>query len=91
MKKMRLVEQPVLDRLRQKQIGQEIQQPELSATVKIRTQIEEKLSYSKLTDTEKLDIFERTLEKYGKIKDSMRHPPRRPSWSRVGPHLQRPM
>ena len=59
MKKMTLVEQAVLDRLRQKQIAQEIQQPELSAMVKIRTQIEDTLSSSKLTDTEKLDILVR--------------------------------
>ena len=70
--KMTLVEQAVLDRLRQKQIAQEIQQPELSAMVKIRTQIEDALSSSKLTDTEKLDILERAQEKYGKLKDSMR-------------------
>ena len=59
MKKMTLVEQAVLDRLRQKQIAQEIQQPELSAMVKIWAQIEDTLNYSKLTDTEKLDILER--------------------------------
>ena len=69
---MTLVEQAVLDRLRQKQIAQEIQQPELSAMVKIRAQIEDTLSSSKLTDTEKLDILERAQEKYGKLKDSMR-------------------
>ena len=40
--------------------------------VKIRTQIEDTLSNSKLTDTEKLDILERAQEKYGKLKDSMR-------------------
>ena len=73
MKVMTLVEQEVLARLRQKQIAQEIQQPELSAMVKIRAQIEDALSSSsKLTDTEKLDILERAQEKYGKIKDSMR-------------------
>ena len=58
-----MVEQAVLDRLRQKQIAQESQQPELSAMVKIRTQIEDTLSNSKLTDTEKLDILERDQEK----------------------------
>ena len=72
MKKMTRVEQAVLDRLRQKQIAQEIQQPELSAMVKIRTQIEDTLSNSKLNDTEKLDILERAQEKYGNLKDSMR-------------------
>ena len=72
MKKMTLVEQAVLDRLRQKQIAQEIQKPELSAMVKIRTQIEDRLRSSKLTDTEKLDILERAQEKYAKLKDSMR-------------------
>ena len=40
--------------------------------VKIRSQIEDTLSSSKLTDTEKLDILERAQEKYGKLKDSMR-------------------
>ena len=72
MKKMRLVEQAVLDRLRQKQIAQEIQQPELSEMVKIRAQIEDTLNNSKVTDTEKLDILERAQEKYGKLKDSIR-------------------
>ena len=41
MKKMTLVEQAVLDRLRQNEIGKDIQQPELSTIVKIPTQIEE--------------------------------------------------
>ena len=77
MKKMTLVEQAVLDRLRQKQIAQEIQQPELSAMVKIRAQIEDTLNNSKLTDAEKLDILERAQEKYGKLDESVRptHPP----------------
>ena len=72
MKKMTLVEQAVLDRLRQKQIAQEIHQPELSASVKMRNQIEHTLSNSNLTDTEKLDILERAQERYGNLKDSMR-------------------
>ena len=62
MKKMTLVEQAVLDRVRQKQIANEIQQPELSAKVKIRSQIEDTFNNSKLTDTEKLDILERARE-----------------------------
>ena len=69
---MTLVEQAVLARLRQKQIAQEIQQPELSAMVKIRAQIDDTLSNSILTDNEKLDILERAQEKYGKLKDSIR-------------------
>ena len=56
MKKRTLVEQAVLDHLRQKEIAQEIQQRELSAMVKIRTQIEDALTSSKLSDKEKLDI-----------------------------------
>ena len=71
MKKITLVEQAELDLLPQKQIAQEIQQPELSAIVKIGTQIEDTLTNSKLTDTEKLHILERAEEKYGKLKDSM--------------------
>ena len=54
---MTLIEKAVLDRLRQKQIAQEIQQPELSAMVKIRAQIKDALSSSKLSDPEKLDIL----------------------------------
>ena len=69
---MILLEQAVFDPLRPKQIPQDIQQPELSAMVKIRSQIEATLSSSKLTETEKLDILKRTQEKYGKLKDSMR-------------------
>ena len=57
MMKMTLVEQAMLDRLPQKQIAQEIQQPKVSARVKIRTQIEDTLNNSKLTETEKLDIL----------------------------------
>ena len=38
----------------------------------MRTQIEDTLSKSKLTDTEKLDILERAKEKYGKLNDFMR-------------------
>ena len=72
MKKMTLVEQAVLDRLPQKQIAQEIQQPELNAMVKIRTQIDDTLSNSKLTDAEQLDILELAHEKNGKLIDSMR-------------------
>ena len=72
MKKMRLVEQAVLDRLRQMQIAQEIQKYELSAVVKIRSQIEDTLNNSKLTDTEKLDILELAEEKNVKQEDSVR-------------------
>ena len=66
MKKTMLVEHPVLDRLRKKQIALEIQEPELSAMVKIRTGIDDG-NNNKLTDTEKLDILERVEEKYGKL------------------------
>ena len=72
MKKMSMVEQAVLDHLRQNQIAHEIQQPELSAIVKIRTQIEDSLSNSKLTNTEKLDTLELAQEKYGNLKHSIR-------------------
>ena len=87
MKKMTLVEQAELDSLRQKQIAQEIQQPELSATVKIRSQIEDTLSNSKLSDTEKLDILQRAQEKFLKLKTTAA-PQRRRLWRRVGRHLQ---
>ena len=40
--------------------------------VKIRTQIEDTLCNSKLTDTENLDILERPQKKYGKLKDTVR-------------------
>ena len=43
MKKMMLVEQAVLARLRERQIAQEIQQPDYRAMVKIRVQIDETL------------------------------------------------
>ena len=71
MKKMMLVEQAVLDRLGQKQIAQEIEQPELSPMVKILAQIEDTNNNSKLTDTEKLDILERAQDKYGKLEESV--------------------
>ena len=61
-----------MDRLRQKQIAQEIKQPELSAMVKIRTQIEYTINNRKLTDTEKLNILQRAQEKYGKLEESVR-------------------
>ena len=72
MKKNTLEEQAVLDRLRQKQIAQQIQQSELRAMVKIRTQIKDRLSNSKLTDTQNLDILERAKGKYVKLTDPMR-------------------
>ena len=40
--------------------------------VKIRTQIEDTLTNSKLNGTEKFDILERDQEKYCKLKESMR-------------------
>ena len=70
---MTLVKQPVLNRLRPKQNAQEMQQAELSARVKIRTQIKETLSKSKLTDPAKMDIFEQAQEKYGTFKELVRH------------------
>ena len=72
MNKMKPVEQALLPRLRQKQIAQDIQQPELSALVKIRTEIEHTLNSRKLTDTEKLDILERDQEQSGKFAESVR-------------------
>ena len=71
MKKMTLVEQAAFDHLRQKQIAHEIQHAELSAMVKIRSQIEDTLHNRKLTDTEKLVILERAHEKYGKLDESV--------------------
>ena len=62
MKKMNLVEQAVVERLRQKQIAKEIHLRELSAMVKIGTQNEDRLNNSKGRDTEKLDILQRTQE-----------------------------
>ena len=57
-----MVVQAVLDRLRPKQIAHEIQQPELSAMVKVRAQIDDTLNNSRLKDTEKLNILERRRE-----------------------------
>ena len=71
MKNMTLVEQAVFASLRQKQIGQLIHQPELSAILKIRIQIEHNLSYSQLTDNVRLVIFEPAEVKYGKANDSI--------------------
>ena len=65
MMKMTEVEQPGLDRLPQKQIGQDIQRPDLNRILKIRAQIEENLTNRKLNDTEKLDMLDRAHEKYG--------------------------
>ena len=56
MRKMTLLEQAVLDRLRQKQIMQAIQQPELASMANLKAQIEETLNNSKLSDAEKLEI-----------------------------------
>ena len=69
---MTLVEEAVLDCLRQKQIAQEIQQPEISAMGKIMTQKEDTLSNSQLPDTEKFYILECAEKRYGKRMVSMR-------------------
>ena len=75
MKKMTLVEQGVLERLRQKQLSQAIQQPELSSMVNIKAHIEDMLNNSTLSDEEKLQLLERAQERYGKLKVMM--PPAR--------------
>ena len=62
---MTMVDQAVLNSRRQIKIAEEIRQQELSAMVKIRSQIEDTLNNSKLSDTEKLDILERAKAKYG--------------------------
>ena len=71
MRKMALVEQAVLDRLRQKQIIQAIQQPELASMANIKAQIEETLNNSKLSDSEKLEILHRAEDRYDKIQESI--------------------
>ena len=72
MKKMTLVRKAVLDPILERQIAREIQQTELSTMVQIRTQIEDTLTNSKLTDIEQLYILERAQEKYCTIKELMR-------------------
>ena len=71
MRKMALVEQAVLDRLRQKQIMQAIQQPELTSMANLKAQIEETLNSSKLSDAEKLEILHRAQDRYDKIQESV--------------------
>ena len=58
---MTLVNQADLDRLRQKQIMQAIQQPEVPSMAKLKPQIEASLNKSKLSDAEKMeDLTSRT-------------------------------
>ena len=71
MRKMTLVEQAVLDRLRQKQIMQAIQQPELASMANIKAQIEETLNNSKISDAENLEILHCAQERYDKIQQSI--------------------
>ena len=68
---MTLVQKAVLDWLRQKQIMQAIQQPELASMPNLKGQIEETLNNSKLSDAEKLEILHRAQDRYDKIQESV--------------------
>ena len=69
---MTLLEQEQLDTLSQKQIADEIHQPELRGMVKIRAQMEDTLNNSQLTATEKLDILKPAQDNYNKVEESVR-------------------
>ena len=71
MRKMTLVEQAFLDRLRQKQIMLAIQLPEMASMATIKAQIEENLNNSKLPDAETLEILHRAQDRFDKIQESV--------------------
>ena len=71
MKKMTLVEQALLERMRQKQISEAIQYPQLSSMVNLTAHIEDLLKASDLTDVQKLHMLQQAQERYTKLKDNM--------------------
>ena len=68
---MTLVEKVVLDRLRQKQLSQSIQQPELTNLVNIQGQIEDLLGNTKLSYEEKESMLQRAQNRFTFFKDKL--------------------
>ena len=58
MKKMTLVEQALLERMRQKQISDAIQYPQLCSMVNLTAHIEDLLKVSDLSDVQKLHLLQ---------------------------------
>ena len=73
MKRMTLVEQAMLDRLREKKLGEQMMQPEMTSMVEIQQQIEGMLKSSKLSDEEKVNLLDRARARFDKLKDAL-HP-----------------
>ena len=71
MKKMTLVEKVVLDRLRQKQLAQSIQQPELANLVNVQEQIEDLLGNTHMSDEEKVTMLQRAQNRFTFFKDKL--------------------
>ena len=68
---MTLVEKAVLDRLRQKQITQSFQQPQLTNLVQIQTHIEDLLGNTKLSDDAKVALLQRAQNRFSQFKAAM--------------------
>ena len=71
MKKMTLVENALLDRLREKQVAHAMTQPELTSMLQIQNQIEETLKTSNLSEEDKVNILQRAQQRFGEIKESI--------------------
>ena len=63
MKKMTLLEQALLDLMRQKQICEAIQYTQQSSMVKLTAQIEDLLKASHLTDVPKLQMLQQSHDR----------------------------
>ena len=73
MKRMTLVDKTMLDRLREKKVGEQMLQPEMSSMIEIQQQIEGVLKSSKLSDEEKVNLLDRARSRFDKLKDAL-HP-----------------
>ena len=74
MTKITLVEQVILYPLRQKQIMQSIQQPELASMANLKAEIEETMHNSKL-EVENLEILHPAQDRYDKIQETFARSP----------------
>ena len=75
MKRMTLVEKAMLERLREKQVTQQLTQPEMGSMVAIQKQIEDVLTSSSISDAEKVNLLDRARVRFVKMKENL-HPAR---------------
>ena len=75
MKRMTLVEKAMLERLREKQVTQQLTHPEMGSMVAIQKQIEDVLTSSSISDAEKVNLLDRARVRFVKMKENL-HPAR---------------